>query len=176
MTLYAMEDYHQLIASTVIFHAAKLGRAIDYIEVGVFRGESAAAVLSTGCCRFAMLIDNFSNTHCGDATSSRALVEKKLYDYGGLFEIKQADSRSVLPTIDRQFDVGFVDGEHTVQGCKGDIEQMWPLMREDGIMFVDDMQHPGYMHIKGLTEQFADENGLKLTYHEVHEGLGELRR
>jgi hypothetical protein len=32
------------------------------------------------------------------------------------------------------------------------------------------------MHIKGLVEQFAKDHGLKYTYHEVHEGLGELRR
>jgi predicted O-methyltransferase YrrM len=171
-----MEDYHQLIANTVAAHAERLGRAIDYIEVGVFRGESALAVLSTGHCRFAVLIDDFSNTHCGDAKSSLETVEKNLHDYGGLFEIKVGPSHQVLPLVKRRFDIGFVDGEHTVEGCRGDIERMFPLIREDGILFVDDMQHPAYMHIKGIAEQFASEKGLKLTYHEVHEGLGELRR
>ena len=63
-----MEDYHQLIANTVTAHAKQLGRAIDYIEVGIFQGDSALAVMSTGHCRWATLIDNFSNTHCGDAS------------------------------------------------------------------------------------------------------------
>jgi predicted O-methyltransferase YrrM len=171
-----MEDYHQLMANTVTAHAKRLHRAIDYIEVGVFRGDSALAVMSTGHCRYALLIDDFSNTHCGDATSSLQTVEKNLHDYGGLFEIKARPSHEVLPTIKRQFDIGFVDGEHTIEGCRGDMELMWPLIREGGVMFIDDMQHPAYMHIKGLVEQFAAENGLKHTYHEVHEGLGELRR
>lgn len=171
-----MEDYHQLIANTVTAQAEKLKRAIDYIEVGVFRGESALAVMSTGHCRYALLIDDFSNTHCGDATSSLQTVEKNLHDFGGLFEIKARPSHEVLPTITRQFDIGFVDGEHTIEGCRGDIELMWPLIREDGVMFVDDMQHPAYMHIRGLVEKFATKKDLQYTYHQVHEGLGELRR
>ena len=171
-----MEDYHQLIADTVTAHAQKLGRAIAYIEVGVFRGDSAKAVMSTGHCRYALLIDDFSNTHCGDATSSLQTVETNLHDYGGLFEIKAHPSHSVLPTITRQFDIGFVDGEHTIDGCRGDMELMWPLIREDGVMFVDDMRHAAYRHIEGLVEQFARDHDLKYTYHQVHEGLGELRR
>jgi hypothetical protein len=171
-----MEDYHQLIAEKVTAHAERLGRAIDYIEVGVFRGESAAAVLGTGHCRYAMLIDNFSNTHCGNGSSSLETVQTNLHKYGGMFVIEVGDSRKVLPLIKRKFDIGFVDGEHTIEGCRGDIEQMFPLIREDGILFVDDMQHPAYMHIKGLAEQFAKEKGLQLVYHAVHEGLGELRR
>jgi predicted O-methyltransferase YrrM len=172
-----MNDYHQLIADTVTEHARQLHRAIDYIETGVFTGNSALAVLGTGHCRWATLIDNFSNTHCGnEIKSSRETVEHNLLHYEGIFEIKVGDSHDVLPTIKRQFDVGFVDGDHTVEGCSGDIAAMWPLIREDGIMFVDDMQNPGYMHIKGLVEQFAKDNGLQYKYHQVHEGLGELRR
>jgi len=174
-----MEDYHQLLADSVTAHAERLGRAIDYIEVGVFRGESALAVLGTGHCRYAMLIDNFSNTHCGDATSSLETVKKNLADYDGIVEIKLGDSRDILPLIPlikRQFDIGFVDGDHTIEGCRGDMEQMFPLIREDGILFVDDMQNTGYMHIKGLVEQFAKEKGLNLVYHTVHNGVGELRK
>jgi predicted O-methyltransferase YrrM len=171
-----MDDYHQLIANAVIETARQLHRAIDYIEVGVFTGNSALAVLSTGHCRWATLVDNFSNTHCGDLKSSEELVRTNLKDYDGIFEIKVGDSHAVLPTITRQFDIGFVDGDHTIEGCSGDMEGMLPLLRDDGIMFIDDMHNSGYMHIHGLVEQFARDKGLKFTYHEVHEGLGELRR
>jgi predicted O-methyltransferase YrrM len=171
-----MEDYHQLLANSVTAHAEHLGRAIDYIEVGVFRGESALAVLGSGHCRWATLIDNFSNTHCGDATSSLETVKENLADYDGIIDIRVGNSREVLPLIKRRFDVGFVDGDHTIEGCRGDMEQMFPLIREDGILFVDDMQNTGYMHIKRLAEQFANEKGLKLVYHTVHNGVGELRK
>jgi hypothetical protein len=172
-----MDDYHQLLANAAIEHARRVHRAIDYIETGVFTGNSALAVLGSGHCRWATLIDNFSNTHCGnDIKSSLEFVEKNLADYEGIFEIMVGDSAAVLPTITRQFDIGFVDGDHTVEGCGGDMKAMWPLIREDGVMFVDDMQNSGYMHIKGLVEQFAAENGLQYKYHQVHEGLGELRR
>jgi len=172
-----MDDYHQLLANAVTEHARRVHRAIDYIETGVFTGNSALAVLGSGHCRWATLIDNFSNTHCGnDIKSCRELVEKNLADYEGIFEIQVGDSATLLPLIERQYDIGFVDGDHTIEGCRGDLEQMFPLIREDGILFVDDMQNTGYMHIKGLAEQFASEKELQLVYHTLHNGVGELRR
>jgi predicted O-methyltransferase YrrM len=170
-----MEDYHQLLADSVIAHGTRLRRPIDYIEVGVLTGNSAAAVLATGYCRYATLIDNFSNTHCGETKSSRETVKANLAEYAGIFEIIVGDSNEVLPTITENFDIGFIDGDHSREACENDLESMFPLIRANGIIFVDDMQNPGYMHIKGVVEQFAKEKALKLTYHQVHNGVGELR-
>jgi predicted O-methyltransferase YrrM len=168
-----MEDYHQLIADKVVEHSKRLGRSIDYIEVGVCTGNSALAVLSTGRCRHATLIDNFSNTHCGDWKSSPELVEENLSRFVGFFEIKVGDSAAVLPTIKEKFDIGFVDGEHNEPACLSDMEKMFPLLREDGIMFVDDLENPEQLHYTALN--FASAHRLRMDYHRVHFGLGEIK-
>lgn len=170
-----MDDYHLLISNTVIAHAAHLGRFIDYVEVGVLTGNSAKAVLGTGKVRYAVLIDNFSNTHCGNDKSSPEIAAKNLEAYDGLFEIKVGDSRNILPTISEEFDVGFVDGDHTDDAAWSDMFNMLPLLRPDGVMFVDDLDNHGY-NLRGLVERFAFEKQLKLTFHSVHHGVGELRR
>jgi predicted O-methyltransferase YrrM len=169
-----MDDYHRLIANAVIAEAAQLCRAIDYIEVGVLTGNSALAVLSTNCCRRAVLIDNFSNTHCGNWKSSPELVEKNLAQFKGTFEIKVGDSAAVLPTVKEKFDIGFVDGEHNEPACLSDMEKMFPLLRENGVMFVDDLENPEQLHYTALN--FATAHRLRMVYHRVHHGVGELRK
>ena len=170
-----MNDYHKLIADAVTAHAAKLGRLVDYIEVGVLTGNSAKAVLGTGKVRYAVLIDNFSNTHCGDSQSSPEIARNNLATYAGLFDIRVGSSTDILPTVVEDFDVGFIDGDHTDAVCWSDMVNMLRLIREDGIMFVDDLDNPGYTLLP-LVQKFAVENKLNFTHHSVHNGLGELRR
>jgi predicted O-methyltransferase YrrM len=167
-----MDDYHQLIADRVVDHAKRLGRSIDYIEVGVLTGNSALAVLSTECCRHATLIDNFSNPIYADWKSSPELVEKNLAKYKGKFEIKVGNSADVLPNVKEKFDIGFVDGEHNEPACLSDMEKMFPLLRENGIMFVDDLENPEQLHYTALN--FATAHRLRMIYHCVHHGLGEI--
>jgi predicted O-methyltransferase YrrM len=167
-----MDDYHTLIADKVRNHSKVLGRSIDYIEVGVLTGNSALAVLSTGCCRHAMLIDNFSNTHCGEWKSSPELVQENLKQFKGMFQIKVGNSADVLPNVKEKFDIGFVDGEHNEPACLSDMEKMFPLLRENGIMFVDDLENPEQLHYTALN--FATSHRLRMIYHRVHYGLGEI--
>jgi hypothetical protein len=167
-----MDDYHQLIADRVAEHSERLGRSIDYIEVGVLTGNSALAVLSTGCCRHAVLIDNFSHPVYVDWKSSPELVSKRLAQFEGIFEIKVGDSADVLPTVKAKFDIGFVDGEHNEPACLSDMEKMFPLLRENGIMFVDDLENPEQLHYTALN--FARAHRLRMVYHRVHHGLGEI--
>jgi predicted O-methyltransferase YrrM len=56
-----------------------------------------------------------------------------------------------------------------------DMTNMLPLLREDGVMFVDDVENPGY-HLKELVPKFARDNKLTCKMHRVHNVLAELRR
>jgi predicted O-methyltransferase YrrM len=170
-----MDDYHQLLSYRVIERSETLGRLIDYIEVGTHKGDSAKAVLGTGKVRHAILIDNFSNTHCGVSVSSLEEAKKNLDAWQGLFEIIVGDSRLVLPGIGEEFDIGFVDGDHTNSACQNDMLKMLPLIRENGIMFVDDIRNP-YYTLEDVVDKFAAEKKLKMKYHQVHYGLAELTR
>ncbi len=171
-----MDKYHRLIADRVIERAETLGRHLDYIEVGVLTGNSADAVLSTWKLRSAILIDNFSMTLNG-VKQSKDMVELRLLPFRGLFEIVEGDSRTVLQRMTRLFDIGFVDGDHTGEGCQSDLENMLPLMREGGIIFVHDVLNPYFKNLKDVSETFAEKNNLAFTLHaHVEEGLAELRR
>ncbi len=170
-----MNDYHELMAQRVVEQAEKLGRLIDYIEVGTFVGHSAEAVLSTCKVRQAILIDNFSLQLNGEKQSKQK-VEQRLSPYDGLFEVVEGDSRVLLPRFSRRYDIGFVDGDHTDEGCRIDMDNMLPLLRDDGVMFVHDMLNPDFENLRIVAETFAREKGLRIEIHEVMNGLAELRR
>ncbi len=170
-----MNDYHELIAQRVVEQAEKLGRLIDYIEVGTFVGHSAEAVLSTYKVRQAILVDNFSLQLNGEKQSKKK-VEQRLKPFTGLFEVVEGDSRVLLPRFSRCYDIGFVDGDHTDEGCRIDMVNMLPLIRRNGIMFVHDMLNPDFENLRTVAATFAGENGLQIVIHEVMNGLAELHR
>jgi predicted O-methyltransferase YrrM len=167
-----MDDYHQLIADRVVEHAERIGRSIDYVEVGVLTGNSARAVLGTGKCRHATLIDNFAHPTYIDWKSSPELVEKNLSEFKGKFDIRVGNSADVLPTLLREYDIGFVDGEHNEPACLSDMEKMFPLLRKNGIMFVDDLDNPEQLRYTAIN--FAQAHKLRMVSHNVHNGLGEI--
>lgn len=56
---------------------------------------------------------------------------------GTVFE--RRDSKlGMQSTFTGKIDVIFIDGDHTYEGCKADIEAWYPYMKEDGVMMFHD--------------------------------------
>jgi len=172
---YSCDDYHQLIASRVQEYAAKLGRDIDYIEIGTFTGNSAAAVLATDKVNRAVLIDNFELPWNGQR-QSKQMVEHRLWKYTGHFEVMEGDCRKIARNITETFDVGFVDGDHSEESCRIDMMNMLPLLRTDGVMFVHDVGNKPFTYLLPVVAAFVRDNKLVMRLHDVSDGLAELTR
>lgn len=172
---YCCDDYHQLIASRVGELSRTLGRDVDYIEIGTFTGNSAAAVLATGRVRRAVLIDNFCLPFKGK-TQSKKLVEARLSEHIGHFEMMVGDGKDIARKLTETFDVGFVDGDHEKESCFADMTNMWPLIRESGVMFIHDVGNESFTYLLPVVAAFAKDNKLKMALHNVSDGLAELTR
>lgn len=170
-----MTGPHALLARVATAAHDRLKRQIDYIEVGVCAGHSALAVLQTGFVHLATLIDNWQNSSAGDVRGSEQIARKTLKPYMNVVEIFSGDSKQVLPRIFKQYDIGFVDGDHSDAGCLADMTNMLPLIRVGGSMFVDDLQNHAHRGLQKLCENFAIDNLLDFTFHEDHNGVGELK-
>lgn len=168
---------HTLLAKTVIREAEKLGRQIDYIEIGVCLGNSAKAVLDTGTVRRYTGVDNWQDSFDrNDNDKHYGPKEIKAKLNGHNVELITGDSKVQMPLISgrkEQYDVGFVDGDHSDSGCLADMSNMLPLIRKGGVMLVDDIRHPGHT-LEPIVRNFADSNSLGFAYHEDHEGVAEL--
>lgn len=172
---YSCDDYHQLIAARVQEQAAKLGRDIDYVEIGTFTGNSAAAVLATGKVHRAVLIDNFCLTWNGQPQSKQK-VEQRLSKHEGHFEVMEGDCRKIARNLTETFDVGFVDGDHEEDSCRIDMTNMLPLLRPEGVMFVHDVGNEHFTYLLPVVAAFVRDNKLAMTLHDVSDGLAELTR
>ena len=172
---YSCDDYHQLISCEVVKHAEKIGRDVDYIEIGTLTGNSAEAVLITGMVRRAVLVDNFSLIWAG-GKQSKETVSARLAKYEGKFEVMEGDSRKIVRNLTEMFDVGFVDGDHSEDSCRIDMTNMLPRLRDDGVMFVHDVGNESFTYLQPVVAAFAKQNKLIIQLHEVSDGLAELRR
>ncbi|SRR5258705_9309755 len=172
---YSCDDYHQKIASRIQDYSAKLGRDIDYVEIGTFTGNSAEAVLDTGKVKRAVLIDNFCLTWNGRIQTKR-IVEERLSEYNGRFEIMEGDSRKIARNITETFDVGFVDGDHAEDSCRIDMTNMLPLLRPDGVMFIHDVGSKPFTYLLPVVAAFVRDNKLVMRLYDVADGLAELTR
>lgn len=175
---YSCDDYHQLIASRVQDYSEKLKRLIDYIEIGTFTGNSAEAVLATGKIHRAVLIDNFELPWNGQR-QSKQMVEERLAQYAGHFEVMEGDSRKIARNLTETFDVGFVDGDHSDDSCRIDMTNMLPLISLEGVMFVHDVfnvTNKSWTSLLPVVAAFVRDNKLTMRLHDVFEGLAELTR
>lgn len=65
--------------------------------------------------------------------------------------------------VSRRIDVIFIDGDHTYEGCKADIDVWYPHMAKGGVMLFHDCDasSPG---VEQAVAEFAIENGLEVFY------------
>ncbi|CAN5464776.1 hypothetical protein BH11PSE4_BH11PSE4_35230 [soil metagenome] len=98
------------------------------LEVGTFRGRSAA-VINEGARNqgsrpdrqfFSVDIDPASGFHAYDILAPRRLADRAIFFHGNLATFR--DAFPVTPTM------AFIDGDHTYEGVKADLEQLTTLL------------------------------------------------
>lgn len=73
----------------------------------------------------------------------------------------QDDSTKVK--LGKKVNVIFIDGDHTYEGCKADIDNWYPQMAKKGVMLFHDADETSPGVVQAM-EEFAKENNLKTWY------------
>lgn len=118
-----------------------------YLEIGVDRGKS----LSIAC----MVADPGVEVYGIDISAPDPKVE-------GAHYIKE-DANVVAKTWDKKIAVLFIDGDHTYEGCKADIDSWYPHMEEHGVILFHDADSNGPGILRAI-EEFCKENGKEVYY------------
>jgi len=82
-------------------------------------------------------------------------VLKKLSKFEDRASIIRGSSRDVVPTLVHKYDVIYVDGDHSYEGAKKDLELSLDVLAEDGKIIVDDLQYPS---VAQAFREFLQEN------------------
>lgn len=125
----------------------KLKPGQTYLEVGVDRGKSLS---------IARMVAVDGVKVCG--------VDLRVDPEVTGTEFIQGNSQEVAKTFQGTVDVLFIDGDHSYEGCKADIDSWYPHMAEHGVMLFHDCDETSPGVVQAVAE-FAREHKLEAYYH-----------
>lgn len=108
-------------------------RPLSYLEIGTYEGRSAC-----------WMLDNVLKHHM----STCVCVDIKIQDNGwhnlrpyvDRVTIYEGDSKIIVPRLNVQFDIIYIDGDHSAKGALFDTVAAWRLCKEGGIILWDDYE------------------------------------
>lgn len=157
------------IVSIIHRHFNGKRAALHGVEIGVYRGETSAALLATFPQLYLIMVDPwdvYESNHpyrvSGDGCARQTAVQQGENMQAAMLSTRFAqERRRIMPTssiaaarsfsglanrldgrFDGRFDFVFIDGDHTYDAVKADIAAWWPLVNDGGLLCGHDIDHP----------------------------------
>ena len=128
------------------------------VEVGVLRGECSREILREWENTRLYLVDNYV---CGLHELEEAKVNLKPWE--DRFEWRIGDSVEQAKEL-HSLDFAYIDGDHSYEGVKKDIEAYWAKIRSGGVLAGHDY-NPNWESLEGIiraVDEFVAREGLEL--------------
>ncbi|HZH26066.1 MAG TPA: class I SAM-dependent methyltransferase [Azospirillaceae bacterium] len=159
------DDWRYADIVTALLAVAQLVKPSSYLEIGVRRGRSMAAVTSVVPDCAVVGIDMWQTNYAGMPNPGAEFVKSQLALVGhrGPAEFIDGNSHEVLPRLfaerpDLVFDMITVDGDHSLEGAAQDLRDVLPRLAIGGVIVFDDISHPLHPELLGLwREMVADD-------------------
>lgn len=134
-----------------------VGNKTSVLEIGVWEGCSACWFLD-----YLLTHPQAKYTGVdlyGGSYELRYIIAiNNLSKHPGKTRLFRADSSSILPKlyeVGERFDIIHVDGCHSYDKCKDDLENAWKLLNKDGIILVDDYARDDY-GVRQAVDEFLE--------------------
>jgi hypothetical protein len=172
-------NYADLV--TVVMGVAEFLKPRNYLEIGVRRGRSVAAVASLAPAVDISMFDMWIENYAGMDNPGPDFVVNELKSVGhtGKTEFFNGNSHKTLPAYfrdhpDAGFDMITVDGDHTNLGAAQDIADVIPHVSIGGALIFDDVCHPKLLGLGDVWRRMVVENRRfsAWTYKDVGYGVG----
>lgn len=131
---------------TLVPEVEKLRPGDFYLEIGVDKGKSLSVAK--------MVASNGIQVYGVDLRPNPKVL-------GAHFI--QGNSQEVAKNWTKKISVLFIDGDHSYEGCKADIDSWYPHMKKHGVMLFHDCDatSPGVVQ---AVKEFSEEYNLKVYY------------
>ncbi len=143
----------------IICKIAKSKNPLNYLEIGTFEGRTSANIAQNTSEKCRIFTINLPPTK--KSFEIGRFIEKSPFKY----KIKQilCDSKQVNYSDLPNFDMIFIDGDHSYEGVTIDTKNALTKLKDDGIIIWDDVDNCHLGVTEAVTEQ-AEEYNLKLAW------------
>lgn len=135
-------------------------RPIRCLEIGVFEGRGGCWLLDNILVHpesSYVGIDAWEAVPLGDSKVAEERARQHLSVYGKRVTILKGRTRHLLTNPERhveEFDLIYIDGDHSAQGCLLDTTLTWDLLSHGGIMVWDDYGNTDYPGVRKAVNAF----------------------
>jgi hypothetical protein len=158
----------------VLHSIATQRKIVAYLEVGVCYGHSLRTVLDVQFPDRLTLCDSWGGESGGEQfggpTHIEALLQTLEYHYPVTF--LNGNSHELLKTVKQRFDLILVDGDHTEEGARQDLQDCWPLLMPGGLLVFDDLSHPSHPELLSVFHDFMTSVQATLIHEDVDTPMG----
>lgn len=143
-----------------------------YLEIGTREGGSLVVVLENApTLRRVVCADTWGGEWGGSGRGSHDHIDKllSLRLYAGSVEYLDGDSKATIPTLRETFDLVLVDGDHSEEGGRADLENTWPLVAPGGCLVFHDITHPAHPHLARVWSEFVFRHAGSIHTHKTIE-------
>ena len=94
----------------------------SYMEIGVRRGYSMAMVAANSQCDITG-IDLWISNYAGVPTLGPDFIRSQMQkvNHSGMLDLYNGDSKTIVPTLEGNYDLITVDGDHSTEGALADL-------------------------------------------------------
>jgi hypothetical protein len=156
-------DYHLSHWSDIQDHLPRLRAAArgNCLEIGVRSGCSTSALL-------AGIEEHGGHLYSVDINDCQVFRGHPDWTFYCADSIKDEAIKKLLAN---DYEVLFIDGDHTFEGAMSDLESFGPRAKR---IFIHDVDAPDYPGVKLAVETFAKKTGRKVTYWPGSFGMAEI--
>jgi hypothetical protein len=129
------------------------------VEVGVWRGTHAKALLSNPRINHLSLVDPYlpynEPVKSALADEAKLIASRKLRKFKDRHDFiyqKSVEASSCFK--DGSLDFIYIDGDHSEEAVFADLQAWWPKLRKDGLMGLDDY-NPNYPGLMNAAKRFG---------------------
>lgn len=134
------------------------------VEIGVLYGENAETILKSLSIQKLYLVDPYLPYARSDCEQNILLditiAQKRLSQYRNKIFVQKKSSEAVNDIPD-DLDFVYIDGNHTYEHVKEDIELYYPKIKEGGVLGGHDFSS-SFLGVCKAVMEFANKNNLKL--------------
>lgn len=165
--------------NTVLIGLTRRLKVERYLEIGVRRGRSMAMVAMHSPDCTIVGFDLWITDYAGMENPGPDYVRSELarLGYRGDLALVAGDSRQTIPEWfathrDSFFDLITVDGDHSTEGARNDLENVLPRLKIGGALVFDDISNQSHANLAGVWKEFLEHHSNLTGYSFTEVGFG----